>query len=144
MPPPAYIHRRLSALPAEQQVQALLRALDLQKEHPRYQPVDCIGLALGIPLFPKVAEARWVGGYRLALRFETGEEGELDFREHLDAGRELERRLLEDEALFQQFELQEGTLVWPALGREMADVEGEVRFYAFDVDPGLLYEWVIC
>ena len=94
-------------------------------------------------MFPKVAEARWVGGYRLALRFETGEAGELDFREHLDAGRELERRLLEDEALFRQFELQEGTLVWPALGREMADVEGEVRFYAFDVDPGLLYEWAI-
>jgi hypothetical protein len=46
-------------------------------------------------------------------------------------------------AYFRQFELQEGTLVWPTLGREMADAEGEVHFYAFDVDPGLLYEWAI-
>lgn len=130
-------------MPAEQQAEVLRRALDLQKEHPRYQPIDCIGLALGIPLFPKVKQASYLENYRLALRFETGESGELDFRDMLDDTHKLERQLLEDETLFRQFEVQEGTLVWPSIGKQIKNFEGKTQFHAFDIDPALLYEHVV-
>jgi hypothetical protein len=143
MPPPAYIHRRLRALPAEEQVQALLRRSICRKSIRAISPSIASAWRWASPCSLKSRKRAGWGRTAYGSALITGEAGELDFRAHLDAGRELERRLLEDEALFRQFELQEGTLVWPTLGREMADVEGEVRFYAFDVDPGLLYEWAI-
>jgi hypothetical protein len=143
MSQPSYIQNRLNALSAEQQVDILRRALDLQKENPRYQTDDCIGLAMGIPLFPKVKQAHYVDTYRLAIRFNSEESGELDFRLLLDSSRELERQLLENEALFRQFEVQEGTLVWPSVGRHIKNFEGKTQFHPFDIDPALLYEHVM-
>lgn len=139
----SYIQNRLSALPAEQQVNILRRALDMQKENPRLQPDDCIGLAMGIPLFPKVEQAQYIDTYRLVIRFNSEESGELDFRQLLDSSRELERQLLENEALFRQFEVQEGTLVWPSVGRHIKNFEGKTQFHPFDIDPSLLYEHVM-
>lgn len=139
----SYIQTRLSALPAEQQVDILRRALDLQKENPRYQPDDCIGLAMGIPLFPKVKRAHYIDNHRLIIHFNSGESGELDFRQLLDSSRELERQLLENEALFRQFEVQEGTLVWPSVGRHIKNFEGKTQFHPFDIDPALLYEHMV-
>lgn len=139
----SYIQTRLSALPAEQQVDILRRALDLQKENPRYQPDDCIGLAMGIPLFPKVKRAHYIDNQRLIIHFNSGESGELDFRQLLDSSRELERQLLENEALFRQFEVQEGTLVWPSVGRHIKNFEGKTQFHPFDIDPALLYEHMV-
>jgi len=143
MSQPSYIQNRLSALPAEQQVNILRRALDLQKENPRFQPDDCIGLAMGIPLFPKVKQAHCIDNHRLIIHFNSGESGELDFRQLLDRSRELERQLLENEALFRQFEVQDGTLVWPSVGRHIQNFEGKTQFHPFDIDPALLYEHVM-
>ncbi len=143
MSQPSYIRTRLNNLPAEIQVDILRRALDLQKESPRFQPDDCIGLAMGIPLFPKVKQAHYIDNHRLIIHFNSGESGELDFRQLLDRSRELERQLLENETLFRQFEVQEGTLVWPSVGRHIKNFEGKTQFHPFDIDPALLYEHVM-
>ncbi len=100
----------------------------------------CNTLAMNIPVFPKVEEARIVEGYEMALRFNNGEERLVNFRRLLDPQRELEKQLLDDEKLFRRFKVEEGTLVWPELDREGKDFEGRTQFFAFDIDPGLLYE----
>ena len=63
-------------------------------------------------LTPKIAEARYAGGYRIWFRFVDGIEGEIDL-ETLLWGPMFEP--LKDKALFAQFQLypERSTIFWP-------------------------------
>ncbi len=54
--------------------------------------------------------ARHIAKYRIELRFEDGSSGTVDLGKFLDEGTMLER--LRDEAVFKQFSVEYGTLVW--------------------------------
>jgi hypothetical protein len=58
----------------------------------------------------EVAEARYIGGYTLWLRFENGVEGEIDFTDDLK-GRIF--GALRDVELFKSFSTEYGALDWP-------------------------------
>ena len=61
MPDAKYVDHHLRALPAERQVEVLLKALKLQKARPNLQNFECIALAMQLPLFPNVVKARLTG-----------------------------------------------------------------------------------
>jgi len=143
MPSKTYIHAQLEKLPVAEQIKALHKALQLQKAAPQKQPFECIAKAMGVPLFPKVESAQAISPYRLSIHFNDGAAGEVDFRLLLSRERALERALLEDETLFQSFEIREGTLVWPTHGKHLKDYEGHSHFHPYNIDPGLLYEWAV-
>ena len=143
MPSKTYIHAQLEMLPAAEQVKVLHEALQIQKAAPRNQPFECIARALGVPLFPKVQSATRTAPFQLTLRFDDGKQGRIDFRAFWDVNRPLEAALLEDEGQFSQFEVREGTLVWPGHGRTIKDIDGKPHFHAYDIDPALLYEHAI-
>ena len=94
----------------------------------------------GVPLFPKVKNAEAVNPFTLAITFDDGSSGLVDFRTLLSPDRELENQLLQDAYLFSKFEVQQGTLVWPSHGRYLKNHKGKQCFYAFDIDPEILYE----
>jgi hypothetical protein len=140
MPSKAYTQAQLDKLPTEEQVQILHKALQIQKSNPRQQPFECIAQAIGLPLFPKVQSAVQTAPFQLTLHFNDGKQGTIDFQVFFNPSRPIEAALLNDEALFNQFEVREGTLVWPKHGRTITDLEGKPQFHPYDIDPALLYE----
>ncbi|KGE89159.1 MAG: DUF2442 domain-containing protein [Phaeodactylibacter xiamenensis] len=140
MPDAKYVRHHLSALPAGQQIEVLLKALKLQKARPNLQNFECIAAAMKLPLFPKVVKARLTGAFSLLLEFDGGVKGEIDFRHFLDEFRPLEKALLEDPILFRSFKVRNGTLTWPSHGKQIRDFEGILRFHPFSIDPELLYK----
>lgn len=140
MPSKTYIHAQLEKLPAAEQVKTLHKALQLQKSNPKQQPFESIAQAMGVPLFPKIESAQRTAPFQLTLRFDDGKEGTVDFRALFDPARPLEAALLDDEGLFNQYELSGDTLIWPQHGRTLKDIDGKPYFHPYDVDPALLYE----
>ncbi len=63
-------------------------------------------------MLPRLREARYLGDYRIWVRFDDDVEGEIDLEEEL-WGEMFEP--LKDEAFFSRMELKEelGTVVWP-------------------------------
>ncbi len=135
----AYIFRQFDKLSEEEQVQILRKALAHMKADSRRSEADCIALAMDIPIFPKIAEILKVDGYQITIRFRHGEVRKVDFAQLLDPRKKWEQQLLEDYEKFSNVIVQEGTLIWPSVGQASVDAAGEKRFFAFDVDPGLVY-----
>lgn len=140
MPDAKYVDHHLRALPAERQVEVLLKALKLQKARPNLQNFECIALAMQLPLFPKVVKARLTGSFLIFLEFDGGAKGEIDFQDFLKEAHPLEKALLNDPALFRAFKVREGTLTWPTHGKQIRDFEGVLQFHPFSIDPELLYK----
>lgn len=65
-------------------------------------------------MFPRIAEARHIEGYRLELTFTNGEKAELDFKDRI-VGRGGVFAPLQDINFFKQVKVDSeiGTLVWP-------------------------------
>lgn len=65
-------------------------------------------------MFPRIADVRHIGEYRLELTFTNGEKAELDFRDRI-VGRGGVFAPLEDIDFFSQVKVDPeiGTLVWP-------------------------------
>jgi len=136
----SYIFQQFQHRPPAEQVDLLLQALDHMKTDSDRSKAECIALALGLPLFPKVARLDEITEYNIKLTFDNGEARLIDFRTFFNPARRLERALLEDYDKFAAVEVQDGTLVWPSVGIESTDAAGQPVVYPYDVDPGLLYE----
>lgn len=136
----SYIFGQFNQCPLQEQVDLLLQALDHMKADDRRSKAECIALAIGIPLFPKVERIVEIDGYTIRIAFQNGEDRVIDFQSVFDPERRPERQLLEEYDKFAAVEVQEGTLVWPSVGVESTDEEGNTVVYPYDVDPGVLYE----
>lgn len=140
MPSQQYILDQFRRRELSQQVDLLWQALDYMQQDARRSKTDCLALAMGIPPFPKVAAVDRIEGRTLYLTFEHGEQRSVDFRTFFQADRPLEKQLLEDDDAFSSVTVTDGTLTWPEVGRTSKDIEGRDVFYAYDIDPDLLYE----
>jgi|GEM_PF-3046679 len=136
----SYILGQFDQRPLQEQVDLLMQALDHMQAGDRRSKAECIALAMGIPLFPKVERIVEIDGYTIRISFQNGEERVIDFQAFLDPKRRLEQQLLEDSGKFTAVEVQDGTLVWPSVGIELTDEQGNAVVYPYDVDPGMLYE----
>lgn len=136
----SYILQQFQQHPSREQVDLLMQALDHMKADDRRSKAECIALAMGIPLFPKVERIEEISDYNIRITFQNGEERLIDFQTFFNPERPLERELLEDRDKFTAVEVRDGTLVWPSVGIESTDEAGNTVVYPYDVDPGLLYE----
>ncbi|MCB0582104.1 MAG: DUF2442 domain-containing protein [Phaeodactylibacter sp.] len=96
---------------------------------------------MGTPLFLKVAGIKSIEGYTVRLVFNNGETRIVDFLKFFSRERKFERALLEDFEKFSSMEVVNGTLTWLCLGVTIRDAKGREGFYAFNIDPRLLYEF---
>ena len=136
-----YILERFKEHSPKDQIDILSKAIDFMKEYNRRKKADCISLAMGIPIFPKVYSIEGIAGYIITLKFTHGEVRTVNFQKFFDKERKFEKILLKDYEKFQEVEVSEGTLFWPSVGITSKDVEGQEHFYPYDIDPGLLYEY---
>lgn len=137
------IVQQLKELNSEELLNVLLDALQWQKDHPESSPEQSIYHALQHPLFPKVAEAVYQEGHTIQVTFQHGRSGWIDFTSLLNPDRAPERQLLDDPDLFRAFKVDEGTLVWPKVGKMVRDFDGNEVFFPFDIDPELLYQQLL-
>jgi hypothetical protein len=65
-------------------------------------------------MLPRITHVRYLGDYRLELRFSDGRHGEIDFRERV-VGRGGVFAPLEDTSFFRQVRVdsEAGTIIWP-------------------------------
>ncbi|MCB0582672.1 MAG: DUF2442 domain-containing protein [Phaeodactylibacter sp.] len=135
-----YILSKFNALLPEDKVQVLLKALDLMAEGKFKNKVDCISLAMGIPLFPQIKSIINIEGYKMTVRFDNQEERIIDFLEILEDKKPFHELLLGDYKKFKEVEIIDGTLAWLNIGSWSKDINGNEVFDYYDIDPGLLYE----
>lgn len=135
-----YIKAQFDQLPPAEQVAILFKAITFMKEDSDRFVHECLALALGIPLFPKVSRILARDAYQLSLLFANGEERHVDFRKFLNPERKYEQVLLSDIEQFNKVRVEEDTLVWRDLGYWSKDPDGKEQFMYFDIDPALLYE----
>ena len=135
-----YILQTFHSLPAKQQVDLLLKALELMKEDNTRSTATCIGLAIGLPKDPQVSSIEEVDDYNIVVLFDNGEYRKIDFKGLFDGSKKFHKQLLEDHETFLTVEVAEGTLAWKSLGHWTEDLDGNRVFHYFDIDPGLLYE----
>ena len=96
---------------------------------------------MGIPLFLKLASIESIEGYTVHLKFNNGEVRIIDFQQFFNREHKYEKLLLEDFEKFSEMEVVNGTLTWLCLGISIQDAKGRAGFYAFNIDPRLLYEF---
>ncbi|MCB0565149.1 MAG: DUF2442 domain-containing protein [Phaeodactylibacter sp.] len=96
---------------------------------------------MGIPLFLKLASIESIEGYTVHLKFNNGEVRIIDFQQFFNRDQKYEKLLLEDFEKFSEMEVVNGTLAWLCLGITIKDAKGREGFYAFNIDPRLLYEF---
>ena len=135
-----YILVQFDRISTEEKVKVLLQALEFMQADSRRSKSDCIALAMGIPIFPKVDKIVNIDGYLVKLTFKHGEKRVIDFRSFLDKNRATEKVLLEDYQKFRKVEVINGALTWPEVGSTSTDFEGREQFFPYDIDPGWLYE----
>lgn len=135
-----FILSKFNTLLPEDKVQVLLKALDIMAEGKFKNKVDCISLAMGIPLFPQIESIINIEGYKMTVRFDNQEERIIDFLEIFKGKKPFHDLFLEDYEKFKEVEIIEGTLAWPNIGAWSKDVDGNKVFDYYDIDPGLLYE----
>lgn len=135
-----FILGKFEQLSPEDKVKVLLNALDCMAKGKYKNKVDCISLAMGIPLFPKIISIKSIDGYKITVCFDNNEERIIDFKEIFKAGKPFHQTFLEDYEKFKGVEIIEETLAWPDIGSWSKDVEGNEVFDYYDIDPGLLYE----
>lgn len=124
----------------QEQIELLMQALDFMKADPRRSKADCIALAMGIPLFPKVTGIEEMDDYTLVLTFQNGESRTIDFRTFFIRERQPERILLDNHEKFKTVKVFDDTLCWPEVGIHSRDEVGAETFHPYDIDPALLYE----
>jgi hypothetical protein len=135
-----YIWGKFEELKLEDKVKVLLDALDYMAETKTRNKADCIGIAMGIPLFPKVVRIENIVGYRITLRFDNNEVRLIDFSEIFTGDKPFHNNFLKDYEKFREVEILEDTLAWPNVGTWSKDFEGNEVFDYYDIDPGFLYE----
>jgi hypothetical protein len=135
-----YILQQFEQCPSREQVGILMKALDHMKADDRRTRAECIALAMGIPLFPKVERIEDISGYTIHVTFDNSEERQIDFQSFFNPERRLEKQLLEDYDKFKAVEVVDGTLVWPSVGIESTGADEEPVTHPYDIDPALLYE----
>jgi hypothetical protein len=65
-----------------------------------------------------IKEARYAGKYQLQLQFEDGSSGIVDFMKFMEEGTVLTK--LKDPALFKNFSIEYGTVVWKSAALDLA------------------------
>jgi hypothetical protein len=65
-----------------------------------------------------VKEARYAGKYQIQLQFEDGSSGVVDFMKFMEDGTELAK--LKDPAVFKNFTIEYGTIVWKSQSLDIA------------------------
>ena len=135
-----FILGKFEKLDLKDKVRVLFDALDQMAKTGNKNKVDCIELAMGIPLFPKIVSIENIDGYIITVRFDNDEERAIDFGKIFTGKKPSHKVFLEDYDKFREVEILEDTLAWPKVGTWSKDHEGNRVFEYYDVDPGLLYE----
>lgn len=136
-----YIMAKFQLLSPESQVKILLKALDIMAKADYKNKVDCISLAMGIPLFPKVISIENIDEYKITVRFDNQEERVINFKNIFTGNKPFHQVFLKDYEQFKAVSILEDTLAWPKVGEWSTDLNGNEIFDYYDVDPGLLYEF---
>lgn len=135
-----FIQTQFDQLSLEEKVDILFKALDFMKEDSDRFVQECLALAMGIPLFPKISRILARDGYQLTLLFANGEERLVDFRAFFNPERPYDQFLLDNIEQFQKVQVEDDTLVWREVGYWSTDTQGKKQFMYYDIDPALLYE----
>ncbi len=99
----------------------------------------------GLRSIPKILKINSVNGYEVSCLFNNGESRIIEFKKFFTR-KKLQRnhpaqKLLDDISEFSKITIIGHTIGWENVGMNLKNIEGEDEFYAYDIDPIVLYEF---
>jgi DNA-binding XRE family transcriptional regulator len=98
----------------------------------------------GLRNIPRVLKINRIEGRKLSLLFNNGESRIVDIADLFASSQsgieELERQIIENNAVFTSVEVTGTTISWPGVGMYSTDDKGDSVFYPYDIDPIVLYQ----
>lgn len=93
---------------------------------------------------PKILKINEVSGYKVSCLFSNGESRIIDFEQFFKSRNRGEshpsNKLLQKQTEFKQVELIGHTIGWRNTGISARNLNGDLEFYPYDIDPLVLFE----
>ena len=99
----------------------------------------------GLRRIPRILKINEIDDYKVSLFFNNGESRIVDFKQLFEevlklTSKRVGYKLLEDLTTFKKIKIMGTTVGWEDVGIEGKNMEGEIEFYPYDLDPLVLFK----
>lgn len=96
----------------------------------------------GLKNIPKILKINTINGYQVSCLFSNGTSRIIDFKDFFKTKKENHPayKLMMDKTEFDQIEIIGNTIGWKNTGIYTKNIDGELQFFHYDIDPIVLFE----